>query len=157
MTFQDVYSFDLVLPKKYNVKQIENFLTFQLVEIDGELVNVGIDKPAKKGRDLYDSFNTTLCEFCVFEDKVIFSANVEASLNCEVYYPQVCIDMNDGKITISMCTCEASPTGTCTHVSCLLHAILDISKDKEPKIARPCTSKVIIYSLVIRSDLRGHP
>ena len=84
MTFQDVYSFDLVLPKKYNVKQIENYLTFQLVEIDGELVNVGIDKPAKKGKDLYDSFNTTLCEFCVFENQVIFSSNVEASLNCEV-------------------------------------------------------------------------
>ena len=49
--------------------------------------------------------------------------------------------MQDGKIVISKCTCEASESGTCTHVSCLLHLILDIATHKEPKISQPCTSQ----------------
>jgi len=59
----------------------------------------------------------------------------------QVYYPKVCIDMEIGQILTSKCTCEASETGTCTHVSCLLHSLLDVSKRKEPKIVRPGTSK----------------
>ena len=146
--FDDIYSFDLTIPKAFNIKNIENFLTHEVVEMDGELVDAGIDKPADKGKDLYLSKHTTLCEYCVIDNKVIFNANVDASLNAEVYYPQVCIDLTYGNIVSTICTCEASPTGTCTHVSCLLHVILDVKKQKEPQIERPGTSKVIflIYS-----------
>ena len=141
---KDVYSFNMSLPKAFNLKQVENFLTHEVVVLDGELVDAGIDKPADKGKDLYDSENTTLCEYCLIDDYLIFSANVEASLNKDLYFPQVCINLRNGLITTSQCTCEASPTGTCTHVSCLLHVILDLKKKKKPNIARPCTSKVKI-------------
>ena len=141
---KDVYAFNMSLPKTFNLKQVEKFLTHEVVVLDGELVDAGIDKPADKGKDLYDSEHTTLCEYGLIGDNVIFSANVEASLNKDLYFPQVCINLNSGLITISTCTCEASDTGTCTHVSCLLHVILDLKKKKKPKIARPCTSKVKI-------------
>ena len=107
------------------------------------LTHIGIEKPATKGKDLYDSVFTTLVEFCVLDNqnRVFFTANVEASMVSQVYYPQVCIDMENGQITTSKCTCEASETGTCTHVSCLLNVLLDVSKRKEPKIVHPGTSK----------------
>ena len=140
----DVYAFDLLIPKAFNIAQVNTFLTYQLVELNGELVNVGIAKPAEKGKDLYDSGNTVLCEFCEIGDKIIFSANVEASMKAELYFPQVCIDRTNGNITTSKCTCEASSTGTCTHVSCVLHVILDLVALRDPKITRPCTSQVCI-------------
>ena len=116
-----MYSFDLSIPKAFNTVQVNNFLTHQMIEIYGELVDVRIEKPAKKGRDLYESKNTLLAEYCVIDSKVIFSANVEASMIAQVYFPQVCIDMNDGLVFATKCTCEALEGGTCTHVSCLLH------------------------------------
>ena len=110
--------------------------------MNGELIDIGIGKPAKKGKDLYDSDVTTLVEFCQIDNQVIFSANVEASMVSDVYYPQVCIDLKSGEIITSKCTCEASESGTCTHVSCLFHVVLDICMNKEPKIVRPGTSEV---------------
>ena len=118
-----------------------------MMEIEDELVDAGIDKPAEKGLDLYNSGFITLCEYSVIRNKIIFLANCEASYNPQIYYPQVCIDLNDGKITASTCTCEASETGLCTHVSCLLHLVLDLVKQKKPNISRPCTSKVFIHSI----------
>ena len=41
---------------------------------------------------MYDSGVTTLVEYCMFDNEVIFSANVEASMNNVVYYPQVLIE-----------------------------------------------------------------
>ena len=144
-------AFDLSIPKHFNIAQVNSFLTYQLVEMNGELVNLGIDKPAEKGKDLYLSGNTVLCEFSEMDNKIIFSGNVEASLKAEVYFPQVCIDTNDGNILSSKCTCEASSTGTCTHVSCVLHVILDLVSQKEPIITRPCTSKVLYSEVLTRS------
>ena len=72
---------------------------------------------------------------------------MEASYISQVYYPQICIDLSNGSIKTSQCTCEASDTGLCTHVSCLLHLVLDLVKEKDPKISRPGTSKVFIHSL----------
>ena len=139
--FKDIYAFDSPIPKTFNEIQVNTYLTHQLAEINGELVDFGIEKPATKGKDMYDSGVTTLVEYCMLDNEVIFSANVEASMNNVVYYPQVLINMQDGKIVISKCTCEASESGTCTHVSCLLHLILDIATQKEPKISQPCTSQ----------------
>lgn len=139
---KDVYSFDLHIPKSFNSAQVNKFLTHQLVEIEGEFVDVGIGKPAQKGQDMYESNVTILVEYCLIDSMVIFCANVEASMISEVYYPQVCIDLNDGLIFATKCSCEASEGGTCTHVSCLLHVILDICSKKDPNIARPGTSKV---------------
>ena len=137
-------SFDLSIPKSFNSAHVDRFLTHQLLEINGELVDVGIGKPAQKGKNMYESENIILIEFCVVDAKVIFSANVEASMISEVYFPQVCIKLSNGHIFSTKCTCEASEGGICTHISCLLQAVLDLVSKKEPKISRPGTSKVYL-------------
>ena len=142
-------SFDLNIPKSFNSVQVDQFLTHQLLEINGELVDVGIGKPAQKGKIMYELGNIILIEYFVTDFKVIISANIEASMISELYFPQVCIDLNNGHIFSPKCTCEASEGGICTHVSCLLYAILDIVSKKEPKITRPGTSKVLVCIYIL--------
>ena len=65
-------SFDLNIPKSFNSVQVDQFLTHQLLEINGELVDVGIGKPAQKGKIMYELGNIILIEYFVTDFKVTF-------------------------------------------------------------------------------------
>ena len=47
--FKDIYAFDSPIPKTFNEIQVNTYLTYQVAEINGELVDFGIEKPATKG------------------------------------------------------------------------------------------------------------
>ena len=59
MKTKDIYSFDLQIPKAFDSIQVNNFLTHQIAEINGEFVDVGIGKPAEKGKiiEINSNFN----------------------------------------------------------------------------------------------------
>jgi len=51
--WKGIYTFDLSFPKTFNEVLVNTYLTHQLVEINGELVDIGIEKPVTKGKNMY--------------------------------------------------------------------------------------------------------
>ena len=56
-------------------------------------------------------------------------------------YPGVAIDLKDGNIITSRCTCQQSAGGKCCHVGCLLYLVEELSMGEKPKYDEACTSK----------------
>lgn len=140
----NISAFEFNSPKEFKLNQrtVNNFLTQRLVEIEEEVVQTGIEKPADKGKDLYHSNFIQVVEFCFSGNFIIFYSMIEASMVNKVRIAQVCIDSTSGDIFSSECDCEASEGGQCSHVSALLHLLLDLFANKPLKIKKSCTEQV---------------
>ena len=114
----NITTFDFNFPREFNFNQktVNNFLTQRLIEIEEEIVQTGIEKPADKGKDLYDSNFIQVVEYCFSGDFIIFYAIIEASMVDKLRITKVCLNSINGEIISSICDCEASEGGQCSHV-----------------------------------------
>ena len=139
----NISSFDFNFPREFifNQKTVNNYLTKRLIEIEEEIVETGIEKPADKGKDLYDSEFIQVAEYCFSGNYLIFYSLIEASMVNKIRTAQVCIDSTTDEIFSSACDCEASEGRQCSHVSALLHLLLDLFSKRPLKIKKSCTEK----------------
>ena len=158
VTKTNIFQFDIVLPKTFAFNQIvvNKYLMTRSIEIESEVVDVAIEKPADKGKNAYNSGHIFVVEYCMDETNIFFYANVKASLKMDaasVFFPKVCLDMKSGLILTSECSCQASEAGQCSHTSALLHCLLDLfakPKRKPLNIRKACTEKVFMSSKKIK-------
>ncbi len=68
------------VPENFNIEVLTAFLTSQFLDVDGESIHSGTEKPAVKGRQLYASKKIQLCEYSVDDSLVLFRCNMAASM-----------------------------------------------------------------------------
>ena len=48
--WMDIQYFKHVFPQQFDIKKVDHFLTFNMIQIGNEYVETGITKPAEKGK-----------------------------------------------------------------------------------------------------------
>ena len=89
----NIFQFDIVLPKTFAFNQIvvNEYLMIRSIEIESEVVDVAIEKPADKGKNAYNSGHISVLEYCMDETNIFFYANVKASMKMDaasVFFPK---------------------------------------------------------------------
>ena len=85
------WKYDLSLMYKkispgFNLEKIAKFLSSLKVIEGDEEVEIGTDRPAVKGREMYKSLKIHLCQFAKDADTILFRANMETSMRNEFRY-----------------------------------------------------------------------
>ncbi len=68
------------VPPDFNIDVLNRFLTTQFLEVDGETISSGTEKPAVKGRQLYASEKIQFCEYAQERGLIHFRCNMTASM-----------------------------------------------------------------------------
>jgi hypothetical protein len=77
------------VPEEFDLTIINQYLTSMIFEEGDEFVPSGTEKPAKRGRLLYLSDKIQLCQSAEIADKILFRANVEASMRAKLWYENI--------------------------------------------------------------------
>ena len=100
---------------------IASFLTTFPMDFGDETLEVGTQKPTRKGKALYLSDKIQHCQFTSDSEIILFRATMSASMSVGTFrFPQVAIVKSSGTVKITMCTCEQKNGGRCCHVASLL-------------------------------------
>ena len=51
----DIQYFKRWFPKRFDIKNVDHFLTSNMIQIGSEYIETGISKPADKGKNKYSS------------------------------------------------------------------------------------------------------
>ena len=99
------------IPSSFTTQQIDAYLTENYCldeqDCDKEMVNCSVQKPAKKGFDMYMSNKVHMVEFAETNREICFRANMEASLDKKKFNFPTCSISENGKVQAARCTCKA--------------------------------------------------
>ena len=73
------------IPEGFDILVISKFLTSTVLDFGDEMIETAIDKPAKKGRRLYNDKKIQYVESSTHEDLILFRANLEASMKSNLF------------------------------------------------------------------------
>lgn len=106
----------------------------------------------KRGQRYVSSGFVSDIEGATSTDNFFAKSLVKQSMGSEAYIVYTCISVNSGFVRYGLCACKASALGRCSHVSALLHALLDVKRTSGKSCtSQPCTwnfynfSKVYLY------------
>lgn len=115
----------------------------QLSECDSEAeddsLDVGTEKPMRKGMVFFKSGHVQSMMNCVNEDNFYLCKCMSSFTPKTTYNVCVSLSKDSGFVKGASCNCKASALGRCNHVAALLFAILDWTK-KRTSDQPACTS-----------------
>ena len=74
-----------LIPSGFDNDVISSYLTTETFHFDEEEISSGTFKPSRKGKDMYLCRKIQHCEYLIHEQKIIFRANVQASMSASVF------------------------------------------------------------------------
>lgn len=105
-------------------------------------LDVGTEKPMRKGIVFFKSGHVQSMMNCVSEDNCYFCKCkcLSSFAPKKTYDVCVCLSKDSGFVKGASCNCKASALGRCNHVAALLFAILDWTKKSVTGDQPACTS-----------------
>ena len=144
LDWQDISRSMVKVSGNFSLETINAFLTKSVLLTGGDNMDVGTQKPARKGRLLYLSEKIQLCQVSSSNESIFFRCQMEASMKNKLRFP--CVQLSSsGHIVLTRCDCEQNADGRCSHIACLLYLIEDFSLGVSPRMMTACTSKPMAW------------